>query len=208
MGIDYSQKYKDLFEILNKPPKRGCLMASARLHSKNNHKTITFIINPTYPIDKYVNTHHFVPILDCKNTKNNQICLIILQISLDCVFMCFRYKRIENRWKMSKVWWIGRISPWIIRKWQIWSLVEYFWNKSQYWSLGIQKLSQIALWWKVWGNCKISPSSFKFGKNSPWNIKKWKIAIMFLWLFKLGIIHRWTNFGKLAIPALHFSEIR
>ena len=34
--------------------------------------------------------------------ENARICRIILQISLDCVFMCFRYKRIENEAKVDK----------------------------------------------------------------------------------------------------------
>lgn len=53
--------------------------------------------------DECVNTHHFVPILDRKNTENDQIYQIILQISLVCVFVYFRYKRMENKAKVSKM---------------------------------------------------------------------------------------------------------
>ena len=37
-----------------------------------------------------------------KNDQNIQIEQIIFQISVECVFMCFRYERIENKAKVDK----------------------------------------------------------------------------------------------------------
>ena len=47
-------------------------------------------------------THIFSSNFRNKTTKNTQIDHNMLQISLDCVFMCFRYKRIENKAKTDK----------------------------------------------------------------------------------------------------------
>lgn len=65
-------------------------------------------INYVYPENVCVNfdewpfTHHFKPEKATKMTKNTQKDHIILQILLECVFMCFKYKRIENKAKVDK----------------------------------------------------------------------------------------------------------
>jgi hypothetical protein len=43
-----------------------------------------------WEIDECANTHHFIPILDHKNTENTQICHKIQQISMDCFFFLFQ----------------------------------------------------------------------------------------------------------------------
>ena len=123
---------------------------------------------------------------------------------MESVFICLRYKRTENRRKLSKVWWIGRNSPWTFRKWQNWSLVEYFGWKVNIGPWEFIKCHNWPLGGKFEGFVKIGPSTLNIGSFSPWIFQMWKIALIILGVLNHGRNDPWTyKFLKFTIYTLY-----
>lgn len=130
---------------------------------------------------------------------------------MECVFICFRYKRVENRWKMSKVYTFGRISPWTFKNCQKWSLEEIFWRKVNNSPLGIKEWQILPLKFKIAKMAKrvpqvsnlseSSPGHLNFGNYSTMVLDKWNMASLVLGiLWEVGMskpltfdkLHNWS----------------
>lgn len=161
------------------------------------HKVLSMRMTITFLLHIF-NANNFIPILDRKNTENTQICHTILQISLDYVFMCFRYKWIEKRWKTSKVCRIGRISPPTFRKCQNWSLEIYFWRKVNNIPPGIKKWHLWSLEYNFQHLAKLTLELSKLAISVPVFSNLANKHFKSLWNYNLERMVPWMNFGDLA----------
>ena len=127
-------------------------------------------------------THIFYIIWTHKTTKNTQITHKMLQISLECVFRWFRYKRLENKWKMIKftqlsfsvpgVSQIVKTSPWMFKM-----------NKKSTLVLGKSNLFINSPWMKVYTIWQLLPLKFQNWQNRSLGVIKLEFSQNTLVLF-------------------------